>query len=149
MKIEEEIKQKKFDNEYQKATLNIIFTASWLSSEIHGVLKPFGLSQEQFNVLRILRGQNPNPCSLGTITERMIDKMSNATRLVEKLRKNDLVSREICPTNRRKVDICITEEGLKLLEQIDPALLKKFEEIQRVEDKDLEVLNAMLDTMRG
>ena len=148
MKIEEEIKQKKFETEFQKATLNIIFTAGWLNSHTNQVLKPFGISQEQYNVLRILRGQHPNACTLGTITERMVSKMSNATRLVDKLKNNGFVSREVCPTNRRKVDIAITHKGLELLRTIDPLIDKKFVEIQNVSDEDLAILNGILDRIR-
>ena len=149
MKIEEELKQTNFDSEIHKATLNIVVTASWLSSQMHLILKPFGISKEQFNVLRILRGQHPKPSSLGLITDRMVDKMSNATRLVDKLKQGRLVSREICPTNRRKVDIRITKKGLDLLDQIDPVVISRFEELQTVNDTELEVLNDILDRMRG
>jgi len=149
MKIEEEIKQKKFSSEFHKATLNVIVTASWVSNHIHNTLKPFGISQEQYNVLRILRGQHPDPCTLGTISERMVNKMSNATRLVDKLKIAGYVSRETCPTNRRKVDIAISDSGLKMLAEIDPILMAKFEEIQYVEDAELAKLNDILDNMRG
>lgn len=149
MKIEEEIKQKRFDSEFHKAFLNIQVTASWLSSLTNATLKPFGLSPEQYNVLRILRGQHPKPSTLALITERMVDKMSNATRLVEKLKKNELVTRGVCATNRRKVDILITQKGLDLLAELDPITLDAFTGIQLVPDEELEVLNDILDRMRG
>jgi len=87
MKIEEEIKQGKFESEFQKATLNILVTASWLGSQVNAILKNFGISQAQFNVLRILRGQKNQPCALGTITERMVDKMitPKGLELLEKI----------------------------------------------------------------
>ena len=86
MKLEEAIKQKKFWNEFEKAVINILYTASWLEGINIRRLKPHDISPQQYNVLRILRGSHPNPVMLGEITERMIDKNSNATRLVEKLR---------------------------------------------------------------
>ena len=149
MKIEDEIKQKRFDSEFQKAVLNVKVTASWLSGITNNTLKPFGISAEQYNVLRILRGQYPKPSSLNTISERMVDKMSNATRLVEKLRKGDLVTREICPSNRRKVDILITQKGLDLLAELDPVMRDALKESQQVSNQELELLNSILDKMRG
>ena len=149
MKIEDEIKQGKFKSEFQKATLNILVTASWLGSQVGSILKNFGISQAQYNVLRILRGQKDGPCSLGTITERMVDKMSNATRLVEKLRQNGYVTREVCAHNRRKVDIMITEKGLELLTSIDPLINQKFDEINQIDESELATLNTILDKLRG
>lgn len=149
MKIEEEIKQGKFENDIQKASLNILVTASWLTSRVNSILKNFGISHAQYNVLRILRGQKDGPCSLGTITERMVDKMSNATRLVEKLRQSGYVTREVCPDNRRKVDIMITSHGLDLLTSIDPLIKEMFEEINKVDPADLQKLNEVLDQLRS
>lgn len=149
MKIEDEIKQGKFVTNIQKATLNVLVTASWIGSKMNSNLKNFGISQAQYNVLRILRGQKDGPCSLGTITERMVDKMSNATRLVEKLRQSGYVTREVCPNNRRKVDIAITQDGLDLLTDIEPLVQKMFEEMNHISAEDLDKLNAVLDQMRA
>ena len=99
-----------------KAVVNILYTASWLEGINIQRFKPHGISPQQYNVLRILRGAYPNPVMLGEITERMIDKNSNATRLVEKLRLKGFLKRDICKTNRRQVDITITQKGLTLLE---------------------------------
>ena len=149
MRIEDEIKQKRFDSEFQKAVLNIKVTASWLSAITNNTLKPFNLSPEQYNVLRILRGQYPKPSTLSTITDRMVDKMSNATRLVEKLRKSGLVTRDVCASNRRKVDILITQKGLDLLAELDPVMRHTFKDTQLVSDEELAMLNQILDKMRG
>lgn len=148
MKIEDEIKQKRFNSQFQKAVLNVKVTASWVSGMVNSKLKPYGISQEQYNVLRILRGQYPKPSTLGLITERMVDKMSNATRLVEKLRKSELVTREVCPTNRRKVDILITEKGLSLLSSIDPVIDEALDRSRNLTDSELLKLNELLDKMR-
>lgn len=119
MPIEKEIKQEKFASEHQKAAINILFTASWLRTITTSNLKKFDITPEQFNVLRILRGSYPATLMLAEVASRMIDKNSNCTRLVEKLRQKKLVDRKICESNRRQVDILITETGLKLLSEID------------------------------
>ena len=149
MKLEEEIKQQNFKSPLYKAMLNIRLTESWLSNQINQTLKPFGLSQEQYNVLRILKGQYPNPSPLQLISERMVNRMSNATRLVEKLRQGELVPRQDCPTNRRKVDILITQKGMNLLDQIRPQLDGAMAQMKNLSVKEAEQLNELLDKFRG
>jgi DNA-binding MarR family transcriptional regulator len=149
MRIEEEIKQKEFKNPYYKAILNVRLTESWLSTQINQTLKPFGISQEQYNVLRILKGQYPDPSPLQRISERMVNRMSNATRLVEKLRQGGFVSRQECPTNRRKVDILITDKGLALLEDIQPQLEATMNTMKNLSAREAEQLNDLLDKFRG
>ena len=149
MRLEEEIKQTKFKDPFHKAVLNIRFTDSWLSNSILPVLKQYGLSEEQYNVLRILKGQYPKPSALQLIGERMINRMSNVTRLVEKLRRNGFVTRNICPNNRRKVDILITEKGLALLEEILPLLEQEMENMRNISDAEIDELNRILDKLRG
>jgi DNA-binding MarR family transcriptional regulator len=149
MRIEDELKQERFADAFTRAVLNVLATADWLSSEANAVLKPFDLSKEQYNVLRILKGRHPAPCTLQWIGERMISKASNATRLVEKLRQKGRVERTLCPTNRRKVDIRITQAGLDLLDEIMPLLAAHNDRIRRISDEDAHQLNHLLDTMRG
>ena len=149
MGLEEEIKQTKPLDNFQKAILNIRYTESWLSGIFHQALKPYGISQQQYNVLRILRGQYPKPSPLQLITDRMIDKMSNATRLVEKLRKNGLVTRRVCEANRRKVDIMITEKGLNLLNELDQIVKETMVKIKNLDNQEIDELNRMLDKLRG
>src|SRR4051812_45126251 len=119
MSLEEDIRQQKFLNEHEKAAINVLFTGSWLHTTNAARLKNYGITPEQYNVLRILRGSHPKPMMLADITARMIDKSSNATRLVEKLRQKNLLKREICENNRRQVDIFITVKGLNLLKKVD------------------------------
>ncbi len=119
MKLEEEIKQKSFGSPHHRMLVNIMFTGNWVQKEIAAELKPFGLSLQQYNVLSILRGQFPNPSTLRLVQERMLDRDSNATRLVDKLLEKELVTRIQSPENRRKVDILITQKGLNLLQQTD------------------------------
>ena len=149
MRLEDEIKQCRFSDPLEKAILNIRFTNGWLDQIILPKLRQFGLSEEQYNVLRILRGQYPNPSPLQLISERMLNRMSNVTRLVEKLRKSGLVTRDVCPENRRKVDILITEKGLALLEEAAPALQDELQRYQHITAKEIDELNRILDKFRG
>lgn len=149
--IEEEINQKKFPNIYVKTDVNLLFTCGWLQNEQARFFKKFSLSMQQYNVLRILRGNHPKPVMLSQITARMIDKMSNATRLVEKLKQKELVTRELSEKSRRQVDICITEKGLKLLLKIDDAMNAQMPPAHyvNVTKDELDQLNLILDKIRN
>lgn len=150
MRLEEEIKQsKKFSSEHERLMVNIMFTSSWLEAKNIQRLKPFGISPQQYNVLRILRGSNPKPMKLGDIASRMIDKNSNATRLVEKLRLKGLVERNICEDNRRQVDIVITESGLSLLDTIDAQLTNWSSVFESISTANAKSMNDILDKMRS
>lgn len=149
MSLEDDIKQEKFQSEYQKAAVNILFTGNWLYNMNASYLKKFDITPEQFNVLRILRGSHPTTMMLWEVTQRMIDKSSNCTRLVEKLRQKKFVNREICEKNRRQVDISITDKGLQLLKKIDadqPEWIKAVEKLSKTEAKEL---NRILDKLRA
>ncbi len=149
MPLEKDIHQEKFQSEHQKASINILYTGSWLYNVNAGYLKKFTITPEQFNVLRILRGNHPNPMMLAEITARMIDKNSNCTRLVEKLRQKGFITRDICKNNRRQVDIAITDKGLQVLKKIDadqPEWLRAMEKISKADAREL---NRILDKLRG
>lgn len=149
MELEKEIKQQVFKTPASKAVLNIIYTGNWLMGRITQSLKPFGISAQQFNVLRILKGMVPNPTALADIQERMLDRMSNATRLVEKLRQKNLLTRVECPENRRKVDIHITAEGLALLEKVNERISREeVQMMERLSPEQIESLNQILDQLR-
>jgi DNA-binding MarR family transcriptional regulator len=148
LRIEDEIKQTEFTDEFMKAVLNIFVTADRLSSATNAALRPFGVSKEQFNVLRILRGQHPTPSSVGSISDRMISKSSNATRLVEKLRQKAYVERNLCPTNRRQVDILITEKGLSALSEMDLVVRSSSNDMRTLTKAESRQLNRLLDKMR-
>src|ERR1700720_688188 len=111
MQLEQEIKQEKFKTEDEKLTVNLIFTHYWLLDKLKDRLRPYGISMQQYNVLRILRGQGSNPASINLLKERMLDKSSDASRLVERLRLKELVDRIICPNDRRAVEIRISTKG--------------------------------------
>ncbi len=149
MDIGKEITQKSFKSPQEKALINILFTAHWYERMTMHTLKPHGLSGEQYNVLRILRGNKEEAYRLKDIQHRMINRTSNTTRLVEKLRLKDLVQREVSQQSRREVLISITENGLNLLLEIDRAM----EEIQKKLDLALpsekaENLSDVLDEFR-
>lgn len=149
MRLEDEIQQKEFKDAYNKAIVNILFTNSYIVSKQNSFLKPFGLSPEQYNVLRILRGQNGNPITVSSIQDRMLNKMSNASRLVEKLKQKGLVLREECPADRRQVDIMVTDKGLDLLNQLQEEILKQNKDLIKLDAGEVDQLNFLLDKLRG
>jgi len=149
MRIEDEIKQEAFKSEYHKLVVNLRFTANWLNASHSKVLRKSGLSIQQFNVLRILRGQHPKPSSLILIRERMLDKESNASRLIDKLESSGCISRIQCPKDRRQVDITITQKGLDLLEKISPEMEQLSMREISLTETEAQTLNALLDKMRG
>jgi DNA-binding MarR family transcriptional regulator len=148
-KIEEAIKQSEFKDSYNKVVVNLLYTHSYLASFQTAVLKPMDLSPEQYNVLRILRGQQDKPATIAAIQERMLNNMSNASRLVDKLKAKELVKREECPLNRRQVDVVITEKGLALLELLEPQINAINKKAIHLEDQELDLLNRLLDKLRG
>lgn len=149
MKLEDELKQKKFKDEFQKLFLNIMFTGNWLNSQSIKAFKPFGISPQQYNVLRILRGQHPQAITVNQIADRMLDKNSNASRLIDKLVLKSLVDRQICEKDRRQMDIVITDKGLLLLDQMDKEISSLDQDIaKKVSKKDAQYLNDILDGIR-
>ena len=123
MRIEEIIKSTVDLEDAKKVILNLLYTQNVVVDKFNEVLKPYDLSGEQYNVLRILRGQKGCPANMCLIQERMIAKNSNTTRLIDKLLLKDLVTREVCPENRRKIEVLITQKGLDLLKELDPKVL--------------------------
>jgi len=149
MKLEDEIKQKKFNSEYEKLVVNVLYTGNWMNLENAKNLKTLGLTLPQYNVLRILRGQHPNPATVNLLIDRMLDKSSNASRIVDRLLIKGLLTRRICKKDRRSVDVFITEKGMALLKKIDalqPIWREKFEILSAEEAKNL---NFLLDKLRG
>ncbi|MCG9970809.1 MarR family winged helix-turn-helix transcriptional regulator [Christiangramia crocea] len=150
MKIEELLKTKDKMPESRRLVLNLIVTANHISELLAEALKPFGISNQQFNVLRILRGQKGKPANLSTIQERMVSKMSNTTRLVDKLADKELCERIVCPSNRRKVEIRITKKGLELLKKIDPVIDKLENDFaKKINEKEILSLNTNLNELRS
>lgn len=148
MKLEDEIQQRAFKNAYQKAHLNIVFTAGWLQQRLSAAFKPYGLTLPQYNVLRILRGQHPKPATVNLLIERMLDKTSNASRIVDKLEAKKLVTRQVCPSNRRAVDIRITEAGLELLRQTESLTDHQNQGLRNLTEEEAAQLSDLLDKLR-
>ncbi|MBC8644179.1 MarR family winged helix-turn-helix transcriptional regulator [Flavobacterium lindanitolerans] len=149
MKIEEIIKTTSPMAIGKRTVLNIMYTQNVLSERFNEILKAYDLSPEQFNVLRILKGQNGKPTNMCVIQERMIAKTSNTTRLVDKLLLKELVTREICPDNRRKMEIAITEKGLELLAELNPKVECHESALsQNLTTEELEQLNYLLEKFR-
>lgn len=148
--IEEHIITKPIKDPYQRAILNIMFTGVWLQQQVGHALKPHDITEPQYNVLRILRGQKGESMNLYAIQERMIQKMSNVSRLIDKLLAKKLVTRKECAENRRRVDIAITDEGLALLNEVEPSLEKIFSKISSNLTRDeADKIGKLLDTMRN
>lgn len=134
----------------KKVVLNIMVTQNVIAEKFNEVLKPYDLSGEQYNVLRILRGQKGNPANMCVIQERMIAKNSNTTRLIDKLLLKNLVTREVCPENRRKIEVLITEKGLELLEELDPKVLENEKTFAtNLTKTELIELNTLLEKYRN
>lgn len=149
MGISEDIKQSHFKSEFNKAIINIIYTNSWLSQSQVGFFKQFDITTPQFNLLRILRGQHPNPATVNLLIERMLDKSSNASRIVDKLESKGLVDRKQCSKDRRAVDVLITKKGLDILAEIDEQMEVWEKAIKNLSDEECATLNSLLDKMRA
>lgn len=133
----------------KKVILNIMYTQNVLQDKFNEVIKPYDLSGEQYNVLRILRGQKGCPANMCVIQERMLAKTSNTTRLVDKLLLKELVTRNVCPDNRRKIEVLITQKGLSILSELDPKVLAHEEQFSKnLQPDELEQLNFLLEKFR-
>lgn len=149
MRIEDEIKSTVSLSITKKVILNMTFTRNYLGDNFNEILKPFDISSEQYNVLRILRGQKGKPINMQDIQERMVTKNSNTTRLIDKLLLKHMVERNICPQNRRKIEVTITKKGLELLLELDP-LIEDYENelTKNLSTEELEQLNYLLEKIR-
>lgn len=139
-----------FQSEQQKAVLNILFTANWFRTGQTVLLAPYGISIQQYNILRILRGAKGEKVNMHTVKARMIDRAPNATRLSDKLLAKGLVERERCEEDRRVVYIRITPKGMDLLEKLDQVMRGHWDDVHaRLTEVDARVVNKALDGLRG
>lgn len=148
MTLEEEIKSTKFESELHKAQINILFSAAWIKGKLTSFLKQHQLTHEQFNVLRILRGQSPEAICMMDIASRMLERNSNVTRIVEKLLNKNWAARQKSTTDKREVKISITEDGLELLRKMDTLLKSEKVHYANLSETEAQLLNALLDKMR-
>ncbi len=149
MEIEKEIYNKKFENNHQKVVVNLIYTYGWITNLLRLKLNKHCITLQQYNVLRILRGQYPNPATVNILKERMLDKMSDASRIVERLVQKDLVKRCVNNSDRRAVDILISPKGLDILQKLDNEISLKDLLSRKLSDEDAITLSGLLDKMRG
>ncbi|MDG2433039.1 MarR family transcriptional regulator [Flavobacterium sp.] len=150
MKIEEVIKSTVRLDDDHKIILNIMYTQNLINENFNELLKPYEISGEQYNVLRILRGQKGNPANMSMIQERMIARTSNTTRLVDKLLLKQYVTRKVCPANRRKIEVLITQKGLDILTELDPKLLQHNRSLAKnLSAEEQHQLNTLLEKYRN
>ena len=146
-RIEEEIHQKIFTSVHQKAVVNLIFTSNWLQNRQQEFFKSFGITGQQFNILRILKGQYPKSISGTEIKSRMLDRNSDVSRLLNRLAAKELITKRTCPNDKRASDVLITEEGMKLLSHINKT--QKQDYILALSDEEADTLSALLDKARS
>ena len=150
MGIQEDIKQKKaFRNDYQKVAVNIMYTFNWLTEGLKQLVEPYDITIQQYNVLRILKGSHPEPLSTQEIRIRMLDKMSDVSRIVDRMIAKELVSKSMCPTDKRLVDVQITKKGISLLNQLKKLELSMDDQLSALSPEEAAQLSLLLDKLRG
>lgn len=148
MKLEEEIKQAKFVSPHQKAVLNLIFTASWLQTRHQQFFKSFDITNQQFNILRILKGQHPKSLSAKEIKSRMLDQNSDVSRLLARMLQKKLIQKQICSTDKRATDVFITDKGIELLGRINK-FQSTLDSTLKLSEAEATTLSNLLDKCRG
>ncbi len=148
MGIEKDIQQAKFRNAYQKASINLIYTLGWIRDRTKSIFEAEDITPQQFNILRILRGSFPKPLSTLQIRERMLEKMSDTSRIVDRLIAKGLVKKVTCKSDRRLVDVIITDKGKKLLERLDSRQDEIDAVLGNISEKDANMLSDLLDKIR-
>lgn len=147
MGIEQDIQQASFRNEFQKMGINLLFTANWLNEQIGKILSEEGVTQQQYNILRILRG-SATPLSTLKIRERMLDKMSDTSRIVDRLIAKELVLKNTCEKDKRLVDITLSPKGLELVDQLDQFNDRIDALLKGINESEAATLNQILDKIR-
>jgi DNA-binding MarR family transcriptional regulator len=149
MSLEKDIKQKSFKNPYNKVTVNVMFTTGWLLNKYAKILKPYNLTEQQYNVLKILRECYPRTATVNYILEGMIDKMSNASRLVDKLVAKDLAKKVKSQFDLRSVDILLTEKGIVLMDELTKIMHEYENSFYGLDEKEIKLLNSLLEKLRN
>lgn len=149
MGIEEDIQQQKFRNPHQKAAINLIYTLSWMKDRTKAIFESEDITSQQFNILRILRGSFPQPLSTLQIRERMLEKMSDTSRIVDRLITKGLVKKVTCKNDRRLVDVIITDKGKRMLERLDTKQDEIDSVLGNLSEKDANILSDLLDKVRN
>ncbi|RZL50860.1 MAG: MarR family transcriptional regulator [Pedobacter sp.] len=149
VQLQKEVKASKFENIYQQALVNVIFTYHWCTQNVKVALEPFDITQQQYNVLRILRGQYPSPATVNLIKNRILDKMSDTSRIVDRLIQKGYVEKSVNNYDKRAVDIIISDKGLTLLKKMDKEVDFSSFIAPNLSQEEAEQLNVLLDKMRG
>lgn len=150
MEIEQILKSTVPMDNSKKIILNILYTQNVITENFNEILKPYEISGEQYNVLRILRGQKGCPANMCVIQERMLAKTSNTTRLVDKLLLKEFVTRQVCPNNRRKIEVTITQKGLDVLKELDPKVIAHEQHFSKnLDSNEIITLNQLLEKYRN
>jgi DNA-binding MarR family transcriptional regulator len=148
MRLEDEIKTKQFRSEGNKLSVNIIYTFGWMMNRNNKLFHRFGLTMQQYNILRILRGQFPQPCNIQLLKDRMLDKQSDVSRLIDRLHQKTLIDRKTSASDRRKLDIVISQKGLDLLLEMDPLAAAMDDSFDALSEAELIEANRLLDLIR-
>ncbi|MDB5031778.1 MarR family transcriptional regulator [Mucilaginibacter sp.] len=149
MRIDDEIQSSKFEDNYQKAVINIFYTEGWLNNSLRCHFEKYNITNQQFNILRILRGQYPKPATVNMLKDRMIDKMSDASRIVDRLVQKEMITRCTNNKDRRAVDIRISDKGLETLATMDNEFKTKDFLKNNLTNEEAGLLSDLLDKLRG
>ncbi len=148
MRLEDETKTKQFKSEHHKLTINIIYTYNWLMTRSHKMFEKYGLTVQQYNILRIMRGQYPASCTIQLLKDRMLDKQPDVSRLLDRLHQKDLIERKVSDKDRRRLDLRISQLGMDLLEQMAPEVKSIESTLDSLTEEEMQQANALLDRLR-
>jgi len=149
MQLQKETHTSRFESEHQQAIVNVLYTFNWCNDKLKQLITPYDITTQQFNILRILRGQFPNPSTINLLKSRMLDKMCDASRIVDRLVQKDLVMKEPNQNDKRSVNILINQKGLKLLKKMDNEISISNIVAPNLTESEAFQLNELLDKMRG
>ena len=148
MRLEEELQVSSFRTPRQKLSINLMYTSNLLRTEMQNVFKAFGVTHQQYNVLRILKGSHPQPCTIQLLRDRMMDKQSDISRLIDRLQAKGLVSRHCNAKDRRKMDVFIAVKGVKLLDEMNDSVDRFDNFFHNLNGEEVETLNLLMDKIR-
>ena len=148
MRLEDEIRTRQFRSEQNKLTTNIIYTYNWLMTRNSKMFEKFGLTMQQYNILRIMRGQHPSTCTIQLLKDRMLDKQPDISRLLDRLHQKQLIERKPSSADRRRLDVLISQAGLDLLAEMDPEVMTLESGLDALTEEEFKEANRLLDRLR-
>lgn len=149
MSLEEELKVSRFQNQRHRLSVNIMYTNNWMTSQMQEVFRNFGVTNQQYNILRILRGKYPLPCTIHELRSKMLDKQPDVSRLLDRIQAKELVERKPNETDRRKMDVVVSAKGLELLSRMEDAVSRFDDFFSNLDDSEIVILNQLLDKVRN